>query len=843
METVNLPSVGRGLVGGLKPSPTLDSPKTFGASSTSYTVGVGGGGLFQKVVKKEEEDLEFSGFESNDTEVSSAGGGSSGFSTLNVELTADHVPLGEILERLQSDESNGSGDKNNFIRLHAVTDNSSSSTISATLNVATLNLSSHSSFQNQHSISEFHDVLFNMKSDPLPSPTSTSSSLLSSPSFSPNVVPEITTFLNHNNNNNNNNNLLSCDTHQGNNNNNNTSKNTSKLNGGNSSALSPHHYEGSKASPQECTLCNKMFGNASALAKHRLTHSDERKYLCTVCHKAFKRQDHLNGHLLTHRNKKPFECTAEGCNKSYCDARSLRRHRENHHSHKEDKLVSPASSGSSSFDNDDNKSLGSDTFDHLRNSKSNKLGLQLDKDKSPVKSESQGFTILEKYIRNEKHDNAYGNGRLKTGGAMSARNDAQEQSPNMVECTICLRRFKNIPALNGHMRLHGGYYRKDNEKKAETRPQPPVSVVHHVAESAVSNHTVSNNVKNLIEEKIIQKRKLEPLSQARDHQLQPTEPVSAEPEIQAQFSLSNACSSSASFSSPPAATLSSSPLASTSDPLEPPFKRINVNRLTPTHTAIPSLDNLVFPVLPQPDTSKLLANLQSKQTHLAGFLPAQPLPNVPLPTNKCSFSPVTKLASELQHQANKSAHINNLLKVDKEQSSREPRLGSDYQAILPPSPRELSSSTAEKEDKYGIAARETLMWSSDIDLPDTQLDAFVRFCLSSAVSAVLTAEEALQVLSRNNGDVMRASAEVMAYPWTKTDSSPASWSPDQVDMFYEALCKHKKNFVKISGDIPGKTVRDCVEFYYTWKNLCREESQSFKPIINSTEDMSSSFQL
>ncbi|CAG9789392.1 unnamed protein product [Diatraea saccharalis] len=78
-------------------------------------------------------------------------------------------------------------------------------------------------------------------------------------------------------------------------------------------------------------VCNKIFGNASALAKHKLTHSDERKYVCITCAKAFKRQDHLNGHMLTHRNKKPYECKADGCGKSYCDARSLRRHTENHH--------------------------------------------------------------------------------------------------------------------------------------------------------------------------------------------------------------------------------------------------------------------------------------------------------------------------------------------------------------------------------------------------------------------------------------------------------------------------------------------------------------------------------
>ena len=35
--------------------------------------------------------------------------------------------------------------------------------------------------------------------------------------------------------------------------------------------------------------------------------------------------------MITHREKKPFECRADGCGKSYCDARSLRRHQDNHH--------------------------------------------------------------------------------------------------------------------------------------------------------------------------------------------------------------------------------------------------------------------------------------------------------------------------------------------------------------------------------------------------------------------------------------------------------------------------------------------------------------------------------
>lgn len=367
METVNLSSV-QGL--GLKPGTTLETRK-YG--STSYTVDVGQAIFHKSPTLKKDETLPNQGFD-KDLEY---------LNSLNVELTADHVPLGEILERLNSDEPS---DRNNLIRLHSASDNSAS-TISATLNVATLDLTnSHHSYH--HQFREFNDVLFSIKTDCSPSPTSTSSSLMSSPSFSPSFVPEVT-FLSNNNN--------SVVLNQDNAPNTTPMKHTPTGQSSSNSTLSPvGGSETTKSSPQECNLCSKMFGNASALAKHRLTHSDERKYLCTVCHKAFKRQDHLNGHLLTHRNKKPFECSAKGCNKSYCDARSLRRHRENHHSNKEEKmLVSPSSSVSSSIDLDD-KSFGSDTFDSIRNMKPK---LILDKDKTTVTVEAPQMNILERYIR------------------------------------------------------------------------------------------------------------------------------------------------------------------------------------------------------------------------------------------------------------------------------------------------------------------------------------------------------------------------------------------------------------------------------------------------------------
>lgn len=85
-----------------------------------------------------------------------------------------------------------------------------------------------------------------------------------------------------------------------------------------------------KKGPFICSECRKEFCNQSTLTKHMITHSDERKFVCPQCSKAFKRHDHLNGHMLTHREHKPYACDIEGCDKSYCDARSLRRHKERH---------------------------------------------------------------------------------------------------------------------------------------------------------------------------------------------------------------------------------------------------------------------------------------------------------------------------------------------------------------------------------------------------------------------------------------------------------------------------------------------------------------------------------
>jgi len=43
----------------------------------------------------------------------------------------------------------------------------------------------------------------------------------------------------------------------------------------------------------------------------------------------FSLQSH--GHMLTHEEEKPHKCRVPDCNRTYCDARSLKRHIENAH--------------------------------------------------------------------------------------------------------------------------------------------------------------------------------------------------------------------------------------------------------------------------------------------------------------------------------------------------------------------------------------------------------------------------------------------------------------------------------------------------------------------------------
>jgi hypothetical protein len=94
-----------------------------------------------------------------------------------------------------------------------------------------------------------------------------------------------------------------------------------------------------------------------------------------------------------------------------------------------------------------------------------------------------------------------------------------------------------------------------------------------------------------------------------------------------------------------------------------------------------------------------------------------------------------------------------MLKVDTNKQTA-PRIGPAYQADLPPPL--LNSSGAAAGDEC-CSGGETLMWSPQWELPEEQLDTYLRLCASSAAAAGggLAAEEALRILTMCRGNVFQ----------------------------------------------------------------------------------------
>ena len=141
-----------------------------------------------------------------------------------------------------------------------------------------------------------------------------------------------------------------------------------------------------------------------------------------------------------------------------------------------------------------------------------------------------------------------------------------------MECTICSRKFKNIPALNGHMRLHGGYYKKDADGK-RIIPQ-------------------DGHLRPLLEESASRKRKQENGVNNKNGKLPPISPINTNGIIGSNINGGDPSSSRLSSESPPhkKLLLESSEISGQSES-------------TPASS---------FRCLPPPDTSQLLANLERK---------------------------------------------------------------------------------------------------------------------------------------------------------------------------------------------------------------------------------------
>ncbi|XP_045533607.1 transcriptional-regulating factor 1 isoform X6 [Pieris brassicae] len=672
--------------------------------------------------------------------------------------------------------------------------------------------------------------------------------------------------------------------------------------------IRPKPASPNRQGPQQCQVCNKVFGNASALAKHKLTHSDERKYVCITCAKAFKRQDHLNGHMLTHRNKKPYECKADGCGKSYCDARSLRRHTENHHhpdknGSKESANAEREATARVASPTSPARALHSDTSNGSEKSSiTNSSGDSTPPRTPPTQPVPVAQTMPPNAVRPKpkpvkpksltllQHASPKcGSGNTINGipistsicGTISRSGDAKP-----VECNLCHRKFKNIPALNGHMRLHGGYFKKDSDNKKLDKKEstgPPLQ-------------TASVSVRALIEEKIISRRGATTSqatgvtdSTSRSGFATPAPPPLSS--IRTSASPVSPATTSVHFVSPkvpPVVTLGSNVANTTGqrdstliellkkgnskveealeEVLPDECRALDVFTLNPSPTARRMMLNSEDPLLSssprdfphsramrrqrsatpiptslhqwQSENNSLQVCVEGREGVPAVFLSPNSIPPSPQ-RRKRKASPAGPHRSRMR-RAPTHYTPQPLLSPDRDG----PGLYVDFISGISGAEAEVLSQFEDNQTpRINIGAEhqadipelcsdrvdlhrvpEQLLWDPGINdaLDDNEVRMFMELAMCAAMPVGGHTREFALQTLGECGGDIRAATLRLMSRPPAPAQHEARWTPDEVEAFLNGLAHYDKDFYRISQLIRTKDSKQCVQFYYFWKKVTKD---------------------
>ncbi|KAM4770869.1 transcriptional-regulating factor 1 [Rhinophrynus dorsalis] len=157
----------------------------------------------------------------------------------------------------------------------------------------------------------------------------------------------------------------------------------------------------------------------------------------------------------------------------------------------------------------------------------------------------------------------------------------------------------------------------------------------------------------------------------------------------------------------------------------------------------------------------------------------------------------------------------------------EPRIniGSRFQANIP----ELQSRSSLEAEQH----KATLVWKPCPDLESKESQQRVDIFLSMSCSSVLPGggtnlEYALHSLFESNGDVMSALEMILLKKKPRLKNHPLAnyhyagsdkWTSTEKKNFNKALNTCNKDFFYVQKMIKSKTVSQCVEYYYTWKKI------------------------
>ncbi|KAM9156313.1 transcriptional-regulating factor 1 isoform 3-T8 [Pangshura tecta] len=334
-------------------------------------------------------------------------------------------------------------------------------------------------------------------------------------------------------------------------------------------------------------------------------------------------------------------------------------------------------------------------------------------------------------------------------------------------CSICLKEFKSLPALNGHMRSHGGVRASPNFKQELSRKQP---------QSAAK---LDEDFKSLQDKKKYRHR---------------PEPLFIPPP---SFNFS------ASYSG---ATLYQSQLRS---PRILGDHLLDRTHVFPPYTPPPMLS-------PVRQGSGLFSSVITSHNASYPQLPLTPLTPTPrvllCRSNSIDGSSIPVTPGPGEQTVDIEPQIN---------------IGSRFQADIP----ELQDRSSMGRDMHKATLVWKPWPELENKIFQQRVEDLLNMCCSSVLPGGGTnSEYALHSLFESKGDIMVALEMLLLRKPVRLKCHPLAnyhyagsdvWTPLERRLFNKALSTYSKDFIFVQKMVKSKTVAQCVEYYYTWKKIMR----------------------
>ncbi|XP_061847345.1 transcriptional-regulating factor 1 isoform X1 [Colius striatus] len=420
---------------------------------------------------------------------------------------------------------------------------------------------------------------------------------------------------------------------------------------------------------------------------------------------------------------------------------------------------------------------------------------------------------------------------------------------NKLMCSICLKEFKSLPALNGHMRSHGGVRASPNFKQDEGEKPPQQPLPKEVDSLAPIVMPVSVPVKLLSPEPSTQPSasavtvKDKPANSVSDDEMPVLVKMTYSPPCSPK--VANPCSSSEISKKPYQSAVK---LEENFKPLQD--KKKYRHRPEPLFIPPPSFN------LSMSHSGATLYQSQLRSPRVLGDHLLDRTHELPPYTPPPMLSPVrhgSGLFSSVITSSHSTSHTQLPLtpltptprvllcrsnSIDGSvipvtpgpgEQTVEPRIniGSRFQADIP----ELQDRSLMEKDVH----KATLVWKPWPELENKVFQQRVEDLLNMSCSSVLpgggtNSEYALHSLFEAKGDIMLALEKLLLRKPVRLKCHPLAnyhyagsdkWTHQERRLFKEALSTYSKDFIFVQKMVKSKTVAQCVEYYYTWKKILR----------------------